>query len=69
MAQAAAADERRAAGDAGPLTGVPYANKDIFCTRGVRTSCGSRMLDSFVAPYDADVVERLVAPVVEAGER
>ncbi|MGR8920645.1 MAG: amidase, partial [Gammaproteobacteria bacterium] len=61
LEQAAAADARRAAGNAAPLTGVPYANKDIFCTRGVRTSCGSRMLDSFEAPYDATVVERLAA--------
>ena len=58
MADAAAADQRIAAGDAGPLCGIPYANKDIFCTNGLRTSCGSRMLDSFVAPYDATVVER-----------
>ena len=59
LAQAAAADARLAAGDAGPLTGVPIAHKDIFCTRDVRTSCGSRMLDNFVSPYDATVVERL----------
>ena len=59
--QAAAADTRRRAGDASALSGIPYANKDIFCTRGVRTSCGSRMLDNFVAPYDAHAVERLHA--------
>ncbi len=59
LAQAEAADRRIRAGDAGPLTGIPLAHKDIFCTDGVRTSCGSRMLDSFVAPYDATVVERL----------
>jgi len=53
------ADERRANGESGPLLGVPVLHKDIFCTRGMRTSCGSRMLDSFVAPYDAHVVERL----------
>ncbi|MFO1418038.1 MAG: Asp-tRNA(Asn)/Glu-tRNA(Gln) amidotransferase subunit GatA [Methylotetracoccus sp.] len=58
LQQARAADARLAAGEAGPLTGVPIAQKDIFCTRGVRTSCGSRMLDNFVAPYDATVVER-----------
>ena len=46
---------------AGALTGLPIAHKDIFCTRGVRTSCGSRMLDNFVAPYDATVVARLDA--------
>ncbi|MEW6764467.1 MAG: amidase, partial [Pseudomonadota bacterium] len=56
---ARAADHRIAAGQAGPLTGIPLAHKDIFCTLGVRTSCGSRMLDNFVAPYDATVVERL----------
>ena len=61
LAEAAAADRRRAAGTATTLTGIPYANKDIFCTAGVRTSCGSRMLDNFVAPYDATVVERLRA--------
>ncbi|NEX17433.1 MAG: Asp-tRNA(Asn)/Glu-tRNA(Gln) amidotransferase GatCAB subunit A [Halochromatium sp.] len=55
------ADERLAAGHAGPLTGIPIAHKDIFCTNGVKTSCGSRMLDNFVAPYDATVVERLQA--------
>ena len=59
LAEAAAADACRAAGRAGRLTGIPYANKDIFCTRGVRTSCASRMLDNFVAPYDATAVERL----------
>ncbi len=59
MAQAAAADQLIATGDAGPLTGIPLAHKDIFCTSGVRTSCGSRMLDNFVAPYDAHVVQRL----------
>jgi aspartyl-tRNA(Asn)/glutamyl-tRNA(Gln) amidotransferase subunit A len=61
LAQAAAADARRARGENGPLLGIPLAHKDIFCTTGVRTSCGSRMLDNFVAPYDATVVERLDA--------
>jgi len=59
LAQAKAADEQRAAGNAGPLTGIPIAHKDIFCTRGVRTSCGSKMLDNFVAPYESTVTERL----------
>lgn len=59
---ARAADQRRARGEsAGVLDGIPIAHKDIFCTRGVKTSCGSRMLDAFVAPYDATVVERLAA--------
>lgn len=57
--QARAADARRAKGEAGPLTGLPYAQKDIFCTNGVRTSCGSRMLDNFIAPYDATVVAQM----------
>lgn len=60
LAQAAHADDALAAGAAG-LTGVPLIHKDIFCTRGVRTSCGSRMLDGFEPPYDAGVVERLDA--------
>ncbi|HTT02760.1 MAG TPA: Asp-tRNA(Asn)/Glu-tRNA(Gln) amidotransferase subunit GatA [Steroidobacteraceae bacterium] len=61
FAQAAAADREIAAGRAGPLTGLPIVHKDLFCTEGVRTSCGSRMLDNFVAPYDATVVARLKA--------
>jgi aspartyl-tRNA(Asn)/glutamyl-tRNA(Gln) amidotransferase subunit A len=59
LAQAEAADAARAAGQAGPLTGLPIAHKDLFCTRDVRTTCGSRMLRDFVSPYDAAVVERL----------
>lgn len=61
LQQAAAADKVRAAGDAGPLCGVPLAHKDIFCTDGMLTTCGSRMLANFVAPYDATVVARLAA--------
>ncbi|ODN42605.1 Asp-tRNA(Asn)/Glu-tRNA(Gln) amidotransferase subunit GatA [Piscirickettsia litoralis] len=54
------ADEKLAQGsDITPLTGVPIAYKDIFCTDGVKTSCGSKMLDSFIAPYDATVVSKL----------
>ncbi|MFV3411413.1 Asp-tRNA(Asn)/Glu-tRNA(Gln) amidotransferase subunit GatA [Pseudomonas nitroreducens] len=59
LAQAKAADERRAKGEAGALLGAPIAHKDLFCTQGVRTSCGSKILDAFVSPYDATVVERL----------
>ena len=59
LAAADAADAARARGEAGPLTGLPLALKDIFCTEGVRTSCGSKMLDNFIAPYDANVVEKL----------
>ncbi len=58
LAQANSADETRAAGAAGPFTGLPIAHKDIFCTEGVRTSCGSRMLDNFNSPYNATVVEK-----------
>ena len=54
--QASAADAIRAAGKAGPMTGVPLAHKDLFCTDGIRTSCASRILDNFVAPYDATVI-------------
>jgi aspartyl-tRNA(Asn)/glutamyl-tRNA(Gln) amidotransferase subunit A len=58
---AAAADRDLAAGRGGALTGVPIGHKDLFCTAGIRTSCGSRMLDNFVSPYDATVVAKLKA--------
>ena len=61
ISQAQAADARRAAGENGPLLGVPLAHKDLFCTEGVRTSCGSKMLDNFTSPYDATVVAKLAA--------
>jgi len=56
---AAKADAQRKAGNAGPLTGIPFAHKDIFCTQGVKTTCGSKMLDNFISPYDATVVEKM----------
>ena len=61
LAAAQAADTAIRAGNAGPLTGIPFAHKDIFCTNGVKTSCASRMLDNFIAPYDATVTEKLLA--------
>jgi aspartyl-tRNA(Asn)/glutamyl-tRNA(Gln) amidotransferase subunit A len=61
LAAAARADEARASGTGGVLNGLPIIHKDIFCTRGIKTSCGSKMLDNFVSPYDATVVEKLAA--------
>ena len=61
LSQAKAADARRANGENGALLGAPIAHKDLFCTQGIRTSCGSKMLDNFKAPYDATVVAKLAA--------
>ena len=61
LGQANRADERIAAGDAGPLTGVPMQLKDNLCTKGIKTTCSSRMLESYVPAYDAFVTERLGA--------
>jgi len=59
LAAADAADRNLADGKAGPLAGIPLAHKDIFCTRNVLTTCGSKMLSNFISPYDAAVVENL----------
>jgi aspartyl-tRNA(Asn)/glutamyl-tRNA(Gln) amidotransferase subunit A len=59
LKQAKQADKAIARGGCNFLTGIPMAHKDIFCTKGIKTSCGSRMLDNFIAPYDATIVTRL----------
>ena len=61
VAQAQAADARRAAGENGALLGAPIAHKDLFCTEGVLTTCASKILTGFKAPYNATVVEKLAA--------
>ena len=61
LSDAKRADQKRETGHAGPLAGIPVAHKDIFCTRGLRTTCGSRMLAKFVSPYDAHVIEQFDA--------
>jgi aspartyl-tRNA(Asn)/glutamyl-tRNA(Gln) amidotransferase subunit A len=61
LAQAKAADAKIAAGAAEPLTGIPFAQKDIFCAKGWKTTCGSKMLANFVAPYDAHVISQFDA--------
>ena len=69
LAQAHAADARIAKGEAGPLTGIPIAQKDIFCAKGWTTTCGSKMLENFVAPYDAHVIEQFdLAGAVNLGK-
>lgn len=59
LEQAAEADKKIKNGEAGPLTGIPIAHKDIFCTKGIKTSCGSKMLDNFISPYNATMVKNL----------
>ena len=61
LAAAERADAARAKGSVDVLNGLPIVHKDIFCTRGIKTSCGSKMLDNFISPYDATVVEKLAA--------
>ena len=61
LARAAEADAARSKGKASPLMGLPIAQKDIFCTKGFKTSCGSKMLDNFISPYDATIIEKMDA--------
>ena len=62
LQQARKADERRANGNQHPLLGLPLAHKDIFCTNGIATTCGSKMLENFISPYNATVVRNLIEP-------
>jgi aspartyl-tRNA(Asn)/glutamyl-tRNA(Gln) amidotransferase subunit A len=69
LKQAKAADAQRANGNPTPLTGIPIAHKDIFCTEGLLTTCGSKMLSNFHAPYNSTMVERLnAAGIVTVGK-
>ena len=61
LEQSAAADLRIQKGEAGPMTGIPLAIKDVICTQGVRTTCGSHILENFTPPYDATVTQKLKA--------
>ncbi|MDD7805063.1 MAG: Asp-tRNA(Asn)/Glu-tRNA(Gln) amidotransferase subunit GatA [Endozoicomonas sp. (ex Botrylloides leachii)] len=58
LTQAADADRQRAMGNSQPLMGIPLAYKDLFCTKGIKTSCGSKMLDNFISPYESTVTSR-----------
>ena len=69
LAQAVDADKMLAKGEGGPLTGIPIAQKDIFCAKGWLTTCGSKMLSNFISPYDAGVIERFnLAGAVNIGK-
>ncbi len=69
LAQAINADKMLAVGEGGPLTGIPIAQKDIFCAKGWLTTCGSKMLSNFISPYDAGVIERFnLAGAVNIGK-